>query len=90
MPANLDSLWTLQASDPVQPRLLDAVTSLDEALLRMYRQAPTGRVGRGLRREVVAMLEGNVPYTAVYQMTRMAGIALWEREHERLAESIGI
>jgi hypothetical protein len=86
----LGPLWELPLEDPVQPRLLDAMTGLDEKLLSMYRGAPTRWLGRRVGPDVIAALRGKKPYAAVHQVVRMAGIALWEREHERIAESIGV
>jgi hypothetical protein len=41
----LEQLWTAQTHAPVQPRLLESLTGLDEALLRTYRRAPIWVVG---------------------------------------------
>ena len=84
-------LWHVPLAEPVQPRLLDALTGLDEKLLCGYRTAPTCTlIGRRIAPQVAAMLRGEVTYVAVHQTVRMAGIALWEAEHGRVADSIGI
>lgn len=90
MAVDLDKLWTTPQAVPVQPRLVDAMTGLDENLLRLYRRAPSGWLGRKISPDVLAALESERCCPALLQMTRMAGIALWEREHGQVADSIGI
>ena len=85
-----DQLWAVHPTAPVQPRPVCALTGLDEKLLHGYRHAPAWWLGQRIRPDVTTALAGETPHEAVHQMTRMAGIALWEREHGRLADSIGI
>jgi hypothetical protein len=74
----------------VQPRPTDALTGLDEQLVRVYRQTPGRVIGQRIAPQVTAMLAGEVQYAAVQQLVRDAGFILWELELERPADSIGI
>jgi len=62
------------------PRLITALTGLDEKLLPWYR----GRSTRGLCREIAPLvgeaIDGSVHYDAVCQLVRLVGIVLWDRE----------
>jgi hypothetical protein len=86
----LDRLWTMPLEDPVQPKLLDALTHLDEVLLWKWRATPTCTLGRRIGTQVAQACEGEQQYVAVQQTARVVGIALWERELGRIADSIGI
>lgn len=90
MRTDLDRLWTVRPSAPVQPRLLCAINGLDEKLLRLYRQAPARALGCRISPDVATALKSARWQPAIQQMARMAGIALWEREHGQVADSIGV
>jgi hypothetical protein len=86
----LEQLWDVPLSDPVQPRLVDAMTSLDEVMVRKHRGTPSYSIGRCVAPQVTAMMAGEAQYATVRQLVRDAGFALWEREFMRTADSIGI
>jgi hypothetical protein len=90
MAVDLERLWSVSSAEPVQPCLLEAMTGLDEKLLHLYRQAPSRVTGRRISTDVTRALESERSFVALQQLTRMAGIALWEREHGIVADSIGL
>jgi hypothetical protein len=67
-----------------------AIMGLHEHLLRDFRIADTRSLGRRVAPQVAQALRSAEIDPIIHQVVRMAGIALWEREHERIADSIGI
>jgi hypothetical protein len=90
MMLTLEQLWDVPLSEPVQPRPVDALTSLDEHLVHAYRMVSVPRIGRHIAPQVAAMLAGDVQGAASRQLARDGGFALWESEFGRTADSIGL
>jgi hypothetical protein len=66
------------------------VTGLDEKLLDQYRSLPSLGVGRRILPLVMKALAGREQYESLHQLARIGGVVLWEREFERVVDSIGI
>jgi hypothetical protein len=66
------------------------VTGLDEKLLCLYRGTQSRAVGQRVLPLVSQALAGRMPYESLQQLARMGGVALWEREFERVADSIRV
>jgi hypothetical protein len=73
-------------ADAVQPLPVGPVTGLDEKLLYLYRCLPSRAVGRRVLPLTTQALTGTAPYESVHQLARMAGMVLWEREFEQVAD----
>jgi hypothetical protein len=87
-------LWQVPLAEPVQPGLLDAVTGLDEQLLARYRRTPTWVLAIQLAPRLEEALED--PESRWWQPAlhqawgRLIGVTWWEREHEQIADTLGV
>jgi hypothetical protein len=84
---DLIRLWDVPVADAVQPRAVGPMTGLDENLLYLYRCLPSRAVGGRVLPLMTQALTGSAPD---HQLACMAGVVLWEREFEQVADSARI
>jgi hypothetical protein len=86
----LEQLWAVHALDPVQPHSVSEMCGLHEKLLRDHRRTSSRVIGQRISPMVLRAVDGQPELDLLQQWVRVAGVALWEREHGRIADSIGI
>jgi hypothetical protein len=90
LPSDVERMWMMPVQDAFEPRLVGALMGSHEKLLPTYRGWPSCRLGRSVAAMLDAVLRAEDANEMLRAEIRLVGIALWEREQDRIAETIGI